>query len=411
MDDVLVAYGQNGEPVRPEQGFPLRLVVPGWEGINNVKWLQANQGGGPALHGHDGNHQIPQPEAGRQIALVRIRIGTEIGHHPPFRRTTPARPWILRDHRLGLVRWGRHPQGRSIHRRRPDMEGRPASGAGGSKAHTRFSLPWNWNGEEAVLQSRCTDEQGEVQPTMAELAKLWGVDLDYFRKTSQIVGRLQCHSTLEGKPGWECAKCDFLTCSLLGLSCLPRVRRWHKRRLTRMLAEPQRKRKFRPGISPSGLTGRDCRPDTEPPRKARRSMRKVRLMSRPCWGRHSGWGSSDRRQGRHVERSPPLSPSEPSGATGHLRRRSGTISTAPCPEIKADRSTRTRSTLSPRSCSLRPASSKKATSWTPRRCRKSKCRIATDSFLSGLKIFQTNASGAAAGALALDDKFHCVSAL
>ena len=40
MDDALVAYGQNGEPVRPEQGFPLRLVVPGWEGINNVKWLR-----------------------------------------------------------------------------------------------------------------------------------------------------------------------------------------------------------------------------------------------------------------------------------------------------------------------------------------------------------------------------------
>jgi DMSO/TMAO reductase YedYZ molybdopterin-dependent catalytic subunit len=37
MDDVLVAYGQNGEPIGPEQGFPLQLVVPGWQGINNVK--------------------------------------------------------------------------------------------------------------------------------------------------------------------------------------------------------------------------------------------------------------------------------------------------------------------------------------------------------------------------------------
>ncbi|HWY76509.1 MAG TPA: molybdopterin-dependent oxidoreductase, partial [Verrucomicrobiae bacterium] len=40
LDDALVAYGQNGEPVRPEQGFPLRLIVPGWQGINNVKWLR-----------------------------------------------------------------------------------------------------------------------------------------------------------------------------------------------------------------------------------------------------------------------------------------------------------------------------------------------------------------------------------
>ena len=40
LDDALVAYGMNGEPVRPEQGYPLRLVIPGWQGINNVKWLR-----------------------------------------------------------------------------------------------------------------------------------------------------------------------------------------------------------------------------------------------------------------------------------------------------------------------------------------------------------------------------------
>jgi sulfane dehydrogenase subunit SoxC len=43
MDDVLVAHGQNGEAVRPEQGYPLRLLVPGWEGNVNVKWLHRLQ--------------------------------------------------------------------------------------------------------------------------------------------------------------------------------------------------------------------------------------------------------------------------------------------------------------------------------------------------------------------------------
>jgi len=42
------------------------------------------------------------------------------------------------------------------------------------KAHTRFVLPWRWNGEEAILQSRCTDEKGQVQPTEAEYARYWG---------------------------------------------------------------------------------------------------------------------------------------------------------------------------------------------------------------------------------------------
>ena len=40
MDDVIVAYGQNGEPLRPQHGFPLRLIVPGFEGIYNTKWLR-----------------------------------------------------------------------------------------------------------------------------------------------------------------------------------------------------------------------------------------------------------------------------------------------------------------------------------------------------------------------------------
>jgi sulfane dehydrogenase subunit SoxC len=38
-DDALIAYGQNGEALRPEQGYPMRLLLPGWEGNANVKWL------------------------------------------------------------------------------------------------------------------------------------------------------------------------------------------------------------------------------------------------------------------------------------------------------------------------------------------------------------------------------------
>jgi sulfane dehydrogenase subunit SoxC len=56
------------------------------------------------------------------------------------------------------------------------------------KAHTRFSSPWNWDGTEAVLQSRCTDETGTVQPTVAEVAKLWDADIDFLKKTQQVVG-------------------------------------------------------------------------------------------------------------------------------------------------------------------------------------------------------------------------------
>ena len=55
-------------------------------------------------------------------------------------------------------------------------------------AHTRFRFPWKWNGEEAVLQSRCTDERGEVQPTIAEAAKNLGVTPEYFYEADHFNG-------------------------------------------------------------------------------------------------------------------------------------------------------------------------------------------------------------------------------
>ena len=48
--------------------------------------------------------------------------------------------------------------------------------------------PWTWDGNEAVLQSRCTDDTGTVQPTVAEVAKLWGADIDFLKKSQQVVG-------------------------------------------------------------------------------------------------------------------------------------------------------------------------------------------------------------------------------
>ena len=184
LDDALVAYAQNGEPVRPEQGYPLRLVTPGWQGINNVKWL-------------------------RRIELVDepYMAMMEVSRYP---RLMPD----------GVSRWFTFELGPKSVITRPsgghrltapgfyEITGLAWSGAGAvrrvevstdggrtwkdaqlhgpmlPKAHTRFSIPWTWNGEEAMLQSRCTDDKGVVQPTLAEVAKLWGTDVDFFRNTS-----------------------------------------------------------------------------------------------------------------------------------------------------------------------------------------------------------------------------------
>jgi sulfane dehydrogenase subunit SoxC len=56
-----------------------------------------------------------------------------------------------------------------------------------SKAHTRFTFDWAWNGEEAVLMSRCTDEKGEVQPTRAELYRNWGISEAEMQKPARAI--------------------------------------------------------------------------------------------------------------------------------------------------------------------------------------------------------------------------------
>ncbi len=173
-DEILVAYGQNGEAIRPEQGFPLRLVAPGQPGDHSVKWLRR-------IHVVDQPHMSRRDEVG---GVTRPGGGSRL-----FKPQMPPKSTITfpsEGHRLssrgfyeitGLAWSG----GGVVRRVEVSTDGgrtwkeaqlqEPVL----PKAHTRFQLAWNWSGEETVLQSRCTDEQGEFQPTLAELAKVFGV--------------------------------------------------------------------------------------------------------------------------------------------------------------------------------------------------------------------------------------------
>ncbi len=71
----------NGEMLRPEQGYPVRLVVPGWEGNVWVKWLRRIEGRRPALVHARGNLEIHRPDGERQSAPVHLRDGREVGDH------------------------------------------------------------------------------------------------------------------------------------------------------------------------------------------------------------------------------------------------------------------------------------------------------------------------------------------
>jgi sulfane dehydrogenase subunit SoxC len=181
MDDALVAYGQNGEPIRPEQGFPLRLLVPGWQGISNVKWLRRIK-----------LVDLPYMAKMESTAYPSLRLdGTsrwfESEHGPKSVITRPSGGQKLPGsgfYEITGLAWS---GGGTVKRVEVSTDGgrswkdaqiqEPAA----RKAHTRFRMDWNWDGSEAVLQSRCTDDRKQVQPTIQELAKVWKVDMDYFK--------------------------------------------------------------------------------------------------------------------------------------------------------------------------------------------------------------------------------------
>lgn len=172
LDDVLVAYGQNGEPVRPDHGFPLRLIVPGFEGIYNVKWLRRIKVvDRPYLTFQESSRYL-SPDPKTQPDSFEFGPKSVITYPSGQHELQGPGSYVI----TGLAWSG----GGVVTKVEVSTDGGKTykaaeiSGPALPRAHTRFFFPWRWQGEEAVLQSRCTDEKGQLQPTEADAAKYWG---------------------------------------------------------------------------------------------------------------------------------------------------------------------------------------------------------------------------------------------
>ncbi|MEO8281284.1 MAG: sulfite dehydrogenase [Ideonella sp.] len=179
LKDVLVVYGQNGERLRPEQGYPLRLLVPGFEGNMNIKWLRRLKVGTAPFETREETSKytdlMPDGSA-RQFtfgmdakSLITSPSGTQkMGPHG-FREITGL-AWTGNGRIRAVdvsVDGGRNWREATLQE--------PVQ----SLALTRFRLPWRWNGEPAVLQSRAIDESGYVQPTRDMLIAKRGMNSVY----------------------------------------------------------------------------------------------------------------------------------------------------------------------------------------------------------------------------------------
>ena len=178
MDDALIAYGQNGEPLRPEQGYPARLFLPGWEGNTNVKWIRRIEVADRPFMTRQETARYTDPlpdDTARQFSFVMD--AKSIITFPAFPVTLPGRGWW----EVSGIAWSG--RGR-ITRVDVTTDGHDWSPATLQepvlpKCHTRFRYLWNWDGREALLASRAVDETGYVQPTFAELRRVRGPGTQY----------------------------------------------------------------------------------------------------------------------------------------------------------------------------------------------------------------------------------------
>ena len=171
---VLLAYGQNGEMLRPENGYPLRLVVPGVQGVSWVKYLRRVEVGDmPYATKDEDVHYVDLMPDGQHRQYSSIQEVKSVV-------TTPSGGQVLLDkgfYNISGLAWS----GRGKIRR---VDVSVDGGQNWVQARletpvldrclTRFNTPWTWDGKPALVMSRATDETGQVQATYRQLRAVRG---------------------------------------------------------------------------------------------------------------------------------------------------------------------------------------------------------------------------------------------
>src|SRR6266705_1131749 len=174
LDDAMIALYQNGERLMPGNGYPMRLLLPGWEGNMNIKWLRRIQLTElPGMRYYESKIYAPVLPGGKAYQFYFVQeVKSFITHPSPGLAMTGPGFYEI----SGIAYSG---NGR-ISKVMVSADGGQTwaqaalQGPVHSKAFTRFRVPWRWDGGPVVLQSRAWDEAGNMQPTRSELVAARG---------------------------------------------------------------------------------------------------------------------------------------------------------------------------------------------------------------------------------------------
>ncbi len=167
LDDAIVALYQNGERLRPSNGYPMRLFLPGWEGNMCVKWLRTLKlTDRPAMTKDETSKYSDLRDDGiAELFTFPMGVKSLITSPSPGLSLGPAGVY-----QVSGIAWS---GGGRIRRVEVSADGGRSWADAALDEHvlpkclTRFRSPWRWNGGPAVLMSRAIDESGSVQPTRA----------------------------------------------------------------------------------------------------------------------------------------------------------------------------------------------------------------------------------------------------
>ena len=185
LDDVLVVWGMNGEMLRPENGYPLRLVVPGVQGVSSVKWLRRIEVGDQKWGTKDESvHYVDLMPDGIHRQYTSVQECKSVV-------TTPSGGQVLLDKGFynitGLAWSGRG----KITKVDVSVDGGNTWKAARlenpvlTKSLTRFNMDWVWDGKPTIIQSRAIDETGYVQPQINQLREVRGTRSIYHNNAIQ----------------------------------------------------------------------------------------------------------------------------------------------------------------------------------------------------------------------------------
>lgn len=172
-DDAMIAYAQNGEAIRPEQGYPARLLLPGWEGNTSIKWIRRIEvSDAPYMTREETSKYTESVGGGKIRQFSFVMDARSIITFPAF-PVQLEKGWV----EIRGIAWSG--RGKIVKVEVSVDAGRSwvAAGLQGpilDKGHTAFRYLWNWTGQETEIMSRAVDETGYVQPTYDALQKVRG---------------------------------------------------------------------------------------------------------------------------------------------------------------------------------------------------------------------------------------------